>query len=125
MGSERDMEGVESGLRSVREPAPSAPGRPAWALTELTRDGAGRAPTSRLGTDSYGIEWVRPTDLAPRIGAGIMQRGADVHRDVYAWVRGQVRSTAERSDRARRLAPLSAFGKNGPAPSSGRDAIGR
>ncbi len=121
MVSERNMEGVDGGLRSVRESAPSTGDRPAWALTELTRTGAGRAPTSHLGTDPRGIEWVRPTELAPRIGAGIMQRGADAHRDVHAWVRG----AAERSDRARRLAPLSAFGKNGPAPSTGRDPIGR
>jgi hypothetical protein len=125
MDSEQNTEGVDGRLRSVREPAPSTGDRPAWALTELTRTGAALAPTSGLSTDQYGIEWVRPTELAPRIGASVMQRGADAHRDVHGWVRGRVRDAADRSYRARRLAPLSAFGKNGPAPSSGREAIGR
>jgi hypothetical protein len=125
MVSERNMEGVDGGLRSVRESAPSTGDRPAWPLTELTRTGSALAPTSRLGTGQRGIDWVRPTELVPRIGASVMQRGADAHRDVHGRVRGRVRDAADRSDRARRLAPRSAFGKNGPAPSSGRDAIGR
>jgi hypothetical protein len=112
---------------SVREKDAGGAERPAWALTELTRSASSAArsesPRSDGRANGRGIEWVRPTDLAPRVGAAITDRAADAHRDAHAWARTRLREAATPSERKRRLPPPSSFGNNGPAP-SGRDAIG-
>ena len=110
--------------RPVQKPDLSTSGPPPSALTELTPNGAiSPRPTGR-GASQQGIEWVRPTELAPRVGGDMIARGADAHRDAHAWVRARLKDATTRSDRARRLPPLSAFGKNGPT-STHRDALGR
>jgi hypothetical protein len=117
-------ESADRRSRALQKPGPIATDRPAWVLAELTRTGAGLPRTNGPGPGSHRIEWVRPTDLAPRISAGIMTRGADAHHDAHAWVRTRLRNSTARSDRAGRLPPPSAFGNNGPTPTR-RDAIGR
>jgi len=107
--------------RSAQKAGPDG-GRPSDALTELTR-GTSLSPHPKGQARGNGIDWVRPTDLGPRVGAAIVNRGADVHRDVHSWARARLRDAATPSERKRRLPPPSAFGNNGPPP-PGRDAIG-
>lgn len=109
--------------RSLRNPDPSTADRPAWALTELTRNATASPNTDGHGHDPHGVEWVRPTDLVHRVSADIMTRGADAHRDAHAWARTRLREAITPSDRSRRLPPPSAFGTNRPAAAR-RDAIG-
>lgn len=69
------------------------------------------------------VDWVRPTDLVARAGAGTMARGAEWNMRAHKWLRAQprrlVRATA---DVARRLPPLSRFGQ---VPAAGRQAPSR
>jgi hypothetical protein len=72
-----------------------------------------------------GIEWVRPTDLAHRVSAKIVEHGADLHKHAHVWASAQLRdSTRTVSDRVGRLASLSAFGRGGQ-PTASRDTVGR
>jgi len=63
-----------------------------------------------------GVEWVRPTDLIARQGAALAGRGIDFEvelaRRTCAPIATGVRGLGER---ARRLPPLSAFGRGGTA----------
>lgn len=63
-----------------------------------------------------GVEWVRPTDLIARHGAGLAGRGLDFEVEMARRTRTTT-ATGMRSlgDRARRLPPLSAFGRGTPA----------
>ena len=110
--------------RSLQKTDPSTGDRPAWALTELTRDATSSPNPDGHGRDLRGIEWVRPTDLVHRVSANMMTRGADAHRDAHTWARTRLQEAITPSDRRLRLPPPSAFGTNGPATAR-RDAIGR
>ena len=106
--------------RSLQKADSSTGDRPAWALTELTRDATSSPNPDGHGRDFHGIEWVRPTDLVHRVSADMMTRGTDAH----TWVRARLQEAITPSDRRLRLPPPSAFGTNGPATVR-RDAIGR
>ena len=110
--------------RSLQKTDPSTGDRPAWALTELTRDATSSPNPDEHGRDLHGIEWVRPTDLVHRVSANMMTRGADAHRDAHTRARTRLQEAITPSDRRLRLPPPSAFGTNGPATAR-RDAIGR
>lgn len=110
--------------RSLQKADPSTGDRPAWALTELTHDATSSPNPDGHGRDLHGIEWVRPTDLVHRVGADMMTRGADAHRDAHTRARTRLQEAITPSDRRLRLPPPSAFGTNGPATAR-RDAIGR
>jgi len=108
---------------SLRKPDLDQSSEAAWALAELASSSSSPAHPNREAARANRIEWVRPTDLAPRVGGEIVNRGAQAHRDAHAWARARLRETVAPSDRKRRLPPPSAFGNNGPTPSR-RDGIG-
>ncbi len=90
------------------------------------RGAATRPPGRGHGTN---VEWVRPTDLAARIGARAAAAAVAAHVAGHRRVRGSLRARVDREDRGRagRLAPLSAFGRKPDAERTvaARSVIGR
>ena len=69
-----------------------------------------------------GVEWVRPTDLIARHGAALAGRGIDFEVELARRTGTPIATGARRlGERARRLPPLSAFGRG----SSGQVAPSR
>lgn len=69
-----------------------------------------------------GVEWVRPTDLVARHGAALAGRGIDFEVELARRTRTPVTTGARQlGERARRLPPLSAFGRS----STSQDAPSR
>ncbi len=72
-----------------------------------------------------GVEWVRPTDLMVRGGSRVAGAGIDFQRELARRART---ATTERmhavGDHARRLPPLSAFGRGGTDRGVERSAVG-
>ncbi|NHN54355.1 hypothetical protein G9U51_00965 [Calidifontibacter sp. DB0510] len=67
------------------------------------------------GLRARGVEWVRPTDLLARQGAALAGRGIDFEVELARRTRTRTATnTGVRGfgDRARRLPPLSAFGRS-------------
>ena len=65
-----------------------------------------------------GVEWVRPTDLIARHSAHAAGRGLDFQAELARRMRTPIGAGFRRlGDRARRLSPISAFGRS-TAPSS-------
>lgn len=63
------------------------------------------------------MEWVRPTDLIARHGATLSGRGIDFEAELARRARAPLANRAhDLADRARRLPPLSAFGRSGATP---------
>lgn len=106
-----------------RAPEPDAT-RPAPESVEKTEtpDAVRAAKSARLrGNDTLkpaevrrarGVEWVRPTDLIARQGAALAGRGIDFEVELARRTRTPI-ATGVRGlgERARRLPPLSAFGR--------------
>lgn len=68
------------------------------------------------------MEWVRPTDLIARHGAALAGRGIDFEVELARRTRSPIATGAQHlGERARRLPPLSAFGRG----SSGQAAPSR
>lgn len=66
----------------------------------------------------HGVEWVRPTDLIARHSAHAAGRGLDFQAELARRTRAPIGAGVRRlGDRARRLPPLSAFGRS-TAPAS-------
>ncbi|MBD4582297.1 hypothetical protein GUG60_24430, partial [Xanthomonas citri pv. citri] len=65
------------------------------------------------GLRARGVEWVRPTDLLARHGAALAGRGIDFEVELARRTRTAT-NTGVRGvgERARRLPPLSAFGRS-------------
>ncbi len=69
------------------------------------------------------VEWVRPTDLIARQSGTVAGRGIGFHAELYRRARTPATTALRQvSNRARRLPPVSAFGRrgtrqNGPARS--------
>jgi hypothetical protein len=96
--------------------------------------------TSQAGISAKrarGVEWVRPTDLIARHGAAVAGRGLDFEVELARRSRslpdravraGSRRISTEQtaaSERARRLPPVSEFGRSGGSQSSvARSGIG-
>ena len=60
-----------------------------------------------------GVEWVRPTDLIARQSAHAAGRGLDFQTELARRTRAPIDAGVRRlGDRARRLPPLSAFGRS-------------
>lgn len=60
-----------------------------------------------------GVEWVRPTDLIARQSAHVAGRGLDFQTKLARRTRAPIDAGVRRlGDRARRLPPLSAFGRS-------------
>lgn len=63
-----------------------------------------------------GVEWVRPTDLLARRGAALAGRGIDFEVELARRTRTPITAGAQHlGERARRLPPLSAFGRGSTA----------
>lgn len=64
-----------------------------------------------------GVEWVRPTDLIARHGATLSGRGIDFEAELARRARAPIANRVhDLADRARRLPPLSEFGRSGTSP---------
>ena len=64
-----------------------------------------------------GVEWVRPTDLIARHGATLSGRGIDFEAELARRARAPLANRVhDLADRARRLPPLSAFGRSATSP---------
>lgn len=69
------------------------------------------------GRRARGVEWVRPTDLIARNGATLSGRGIDFEAELARRARAPIANRMhDLADRARRLPPLSAFGRSGTSP---------
>ncbi|PAK95618.1 hypothetical protein B8X04_07635 [Brevibacterium casei] len=80
----------------------------------VRRDDREHAPAGRR---ARGVEWVRPTDLIARHGATLSGRGIDFEAELARRARAPLANRAhDLADRARRLPPLSAFGRSGATP---------
>ncbi len=63
-----------------------------------------------------GVDWVRPTDLLARGGGTLSRRGIDRAAEMNRHVRAPIEKGARWvAERAKRLPPLSAFGRRGGA----------
>lgn len=64
-----------------------------------------------------GVDWVRPSDLMARAGSAVSRRGVDFQDALSRRTRSGIAAGAHRvAAQARRLPPLSAFGREEPAP---------
>ena len=97
---ETPREGETSALARHRDPS-------------LTKDTTEAAKKQRPG-----VEWVRPTDLIARHSAHAAGRGLDFQAELARRTRTPIGAGVRRlGDRARRLPPISAFGRS-TAPAS-------
>lgn len=72
-----------------------------------------------------GVEWVRPTDLMARQGAQLAGRGIDFQSAMALRARQKaVAGVRSLSERAKRLPPLSAFGRGAMQHGPSRSAVG-
>lgn len=63
-----------------------------------------------------GVDWVRPTDLIAQGGGALSRRGIDRTAEMNRHVRAPIEKGARWvAERAKRLPPLSAFGRRGGA----------
>lgn len=92
------------------------------SVQDLTPDAVeaekARKQTNGLGyertTRARGVDWVRPTDLMARHSAAVAGRGIDFQAQLSRRTRtGIATATRSLSVRARRLPPLSVFGRRG------------
>ncbi|TDO87870.1 hypothetical protein [Enemella evansiae] len=108
--------------RAIPEPVDE---RPAPVERTGTPDAVEAATVAREDQDSApahqrrarGVEWVRPTDLIARHGATLSGRGIDFEAELGRRARAPIANRMhDLADRARRLPPLSAFGRSGATP---------
>ena len=108
----RDIEPVESVKPDVREGV---------VVPDAVKqaEASKRAAKERLGAvRGRGVEWVRPTDLIARHSAHAAGRGLDFQAELARRTRTPLGAGVRRlGDRARRLPPISAFGRS-TAPAS-------
>lgn len=72
-----------------------------------------------------GVEWVRPTDLMARTGSRMAGAGIDFQADMARRSRHAATTSARAlAVRARRLPPVSAFGRGHADRATTRDAVG-
>lgn len=118
----------------------AAAGRPEpQEVSELARhadpsQAAGKALTQTTAEASQkakqGVVWVRPSELMSMASARAAGRGIDFHAEFARRARapmGQAVATSRRaiSERARRLPPVTAFGRRGASPAGAtRSGIG-
>lgn len=87
----------------------------------------GRIPAPAEHPETH-VEWVRPTDMAARAGARVLEKTADVNQDVHELVRQASRDGAARIRRAlsHREADLVPDASTSPArPVLGRQGVSR
>ena len=72
-----------------------------------------------------GVEWVRPTDLMAQTGSRMARTGIDFQSDMARRSRHAATTSARAlALRARRLPPVSAFGRGHADRTTTRDAVG-
>lgn len=72
-----------------------------------------------------GVDWVRPTDLMARSGSRVAGAGIDFQADVARRSRHAAATSARAvAARARRLPPVSAFGRGHSTQPMTRDSVG-
>lgn len=72
-----------------------------------------------------GVEWVRPTDLIARHGGAAAARGIDFQVELARRTRTPIKAgVGHLSSRARRLPPLSAFGRSTTQAGPSRPGVG-
>lgn len=110
---------------TTEEPRQSADGE----VSQLARHGDPSVTNAKADTEAgrrrSGVEWVRPTDLLAARTGRVAGQGIDFHAELarrtrrapgqaYRGVRTVARSGARAvSERARRLPPVTAFGRGG------------
>ena len=94
-----------------RELAESTGTPDAVGAAHIRRDDQEHTPAGRR---ARGVEWVRPTDLIARHSASLSGRGIDFEAELARRARAPIANRMhDLADRARRLPPLSAFGRSG------------
>ncbi len=99
----------------------------AHAIARHDDPSIGRSPTPAGHPETH-VEWVRPTDMAARAGARVMEKTADVNQDVHQLVRQASRDGAARIRRAlsHREVDLTPDVSTSPAaPARGRQGVSR
>lgn len=95
--------------RERPEPAVEATVPEAVRAAQVTRTEKQHAATVVRGR---GVEWVRPTDLMARHSANVAGRGLDFQVELARRTRTPLRVGMQAArDRARRLPPITAFGR--------------
>lgn len=101
--------------REQPEPVEKTGTPDAVEAAHVRRDGDHGTPDHERRT--RGVEWVRPTDLIARHGATLSGRGIDFEAELARRARAPLANRLHNlTDRARRLPPLSAFGRSGATP---------
>ncbi len=73
-----------------------------------------------------GVEWVRPTDLMARHSSALAGRGLDLHTRLDAELRSHIVVTRTAlGQQARRLSPLTSFGRTARHEAPTRTALGK
>lgn len=110
--------------RRAAEPSEKSGTPDAVRAAKLTRGDHGQKTIQNPDRRAQGVDWVRPTDLMARHSASLAGRGIDFEVNLARRTRTPLAAGAKRiSNRARRLAPASAFGRSqtastGPSRSS-------
>ena len=109
----------EQPLGRAPEPTPERATVPEPAEMAGTPDAVKQAETARRPVEldqvrGRGVEWVRPTDLIVRSSGTLAGRGIEFNSEQGRRVRSTLATGARSvSERAKRLPPLSAFGRRG------------
>lgn len=81
---------------------------------EIAQDKDAATPDSTARKKARGVEWVRPTDLIARQAGAVSGRGIDFQAELNRRARTPaIAAVRQVSERARRLPPVSAFGRRG------------
>lgn len=98
------------------------------AATEEITDAAEAAAVERKLENhrARGVEWVRPTDLIARNTASLAGRGIDIEVEMSRMTRAPLAAGLRNlGNRAKHLAPLSAFGHGARHHAPTRTAVGK
>jgi hypothetical protein len=101
------------------------------AVDDPSKRSTGRGRQTAARGHGVTVQWVRPTDLAARIAARTAAGAVAAHLTAHRQVRDSVRERLTRDDdgsgRRARLAPVSAFGRQGRAEQATveRSVVGR
>ncbi|GAA1558417.1 hypothetical protein [Brevibacterium picturae] len=99
-------------------PTPERPEPPAMAPEAIQAADVVRDQQTELDTEkpTRGVDWVRPSDLMSRAGGALSRRGIDLQADLSHRARAGLATGAKHLvASAKRLPPLSAFGRDEPA----------
>lgn len=121
----------EQPLGRAPEPTPERATVPEPAEMAGTPDAVKQAETARRPVEldqvrGRGVDWVRPTDLLVRGSGNLAGRGITFNVEQHRRVRATLTTGARAvSKRARRLPPVSAFGRHSPQPTvAARSGVG-